>query len=236
MASPLFNQTILPSVKTSTFQKENCSELFVLSSQTGVEDDRISGDKSIVEDLGATPTATGPYRKIDSSGWSRMLVWLVVNDEANKVTSATFAKRTQVLGLSNLYNTTAHPLTTDNISDDDVEVVASNVAWFPCTVVSGSQVRPGVDETDDGSSDDGFNVPPTGTHNVGANITFNNGFSENQGHNFGFSNLFTTSSNYDTYILGPAVVDVSGTKAVTLYTKEGSALGVAGYYVGQFIS
>lgn len=222
----VFNTTtILPSIKTSTFRGENCSELFILNASGSVN----LGD---IEDLSeATPDANGDIYRVHSSGWSKMLVWVMINKTAFRIVNST-PEPTAVFGLRDQYNSLPyHPLTTDNISTSDVRVVVKNAGWFPCPVLSSSQINPG---TDSNLS----TPPPHGTHQVGNRFTFSSnprgagGFN----HNWDASVEFSDAADHDTYVLGPAIIDVSGTKEIFLSSQALISVETAKYYIGQFIS
>ena len=185
-----------------------------------------------IEDLSETsPAANGDIYRVHSSGWSKMIVWEMINKTAFRVTNST-PEPAAVFGLRDLYKTTNHPLTTDNIATSSVKVVETSAGWFPCPVLSSSQPHPGTDS-------DLSTPPPHGTHQVGSRFTFstNNRFSGGLNHNWDASVEFSDSAAHDTYVLGPAIIDVSGTKEVFLSGQSiTTPVVTAKYFIGQFIS
>ena len=223
--SAVFNTTtIIPSIRTSTYRGENCSEIFTLNSNHK-EDTTGLKIKALVD---ATPSASGDIYRVNSSGWSRLLVWEVLDTTGFRGAVAIPVKGMVVLGKKDIYNNTSHPLDTSSISTSDVDVPSSDYSWFPCTVLN-SQVRMG---TDSDAADP--NTPPQGSHNVGNVFSFTTS-KVSTIVNYAVTSVGASATN-DTNVLGPAMIDVSGTKEVALLPIKNDDVDTEGYLIGQFIS
>ena len=222
--SAVFNTTIIqPSIRTSTYQKEYCSEIFTLFADR--QEDTTGLD---IEDLtAATPDAAGDIYRILSSGWSTLMVWEIVNSSGFRGANAKLTKALSVIGKRDSYQ-----LETGAISTGNVAVVAESAAWFPCSVKNSSGPRPGAD-----SNDTSENVPPMGSHLSSSVFTFGStsGSTGVNVANYDVTSVAVSSTN-STKIVGPAMVDVAGTKEIALLPVKNDDNDTTGYLIGQFIN
>tara|TARA_R100000664_G_scaffold31626_1_gene45428 strand:- start:1571 stop:2245 length:675 start_codon:yes stop_codon:yes gene_type:complete len=221
----VFNtKTLIPSRMTSTRQGHFASEIFTLNSNHK-EDTTGLKIKALVD---ATPSSSGDIYRVNSSGWSRLLVWEILDTTGFRGATAKPVKAMVVLGKKDIYNTTGHPLDTSSMLLSNVDVPSSDYGWFPCTVLN-SEVRPGSD-----ANATPANTPPQGSHNVGNVFTFT---TSRVGTviNYGVTSVGVSATN-DTNVLGPAMIDVSGTKEVALLPIKNDDADTEGYLIGQFIS
>ena len=226
--SAVFNTTIIqPSIRTSTYQKEYCSEIFTLFADR--QEDTTDLD---IEDLtAATPDAAGDIYRILSSGWSTLLVWEVVDRVGFRGANAKLTHSLSVIGKRDAYQ-----LETSAISTGDVAVVAESAAWFPCAIKP-ANVVPGK-----ASNDTTPNIPPMGSHCVSSTFTFGtdtnpvgSGLDGMNVADYGVISVALSSTN-NTKIVGPAMIDVAGTKEIALLPVRNSATDTTGYLIGQFIN
>lgn len=78
------------------------------------------------------------------------------------------------------------------------------------------------------------NTPPQGSHNVGNVFSFTTS-KVSTIVNYAVTSVGASATN-DTNVLGPAMIDVSGTKEVALLPIKNDDVDTEGYLIGQFIS
>ena len=223
----VFNTKILtPSRMTSTRQGHFASEVFTLISDHKTDFDGV-GIKDLVD---ASESSSGDVYRVNSSGWSKLLVWELLDVTGFRGSAGVPLANMSVLGKKDTYNTTNRPLDTSSMVTTAVDVPTVDQGWFPCPVLN-SHVRVGMD-----SDATPANTPPQGSHNVGS--MFN--FSPNRSGTINTLTSIGVSSTNDTDVVGPAVIDVSGTKEIAILSVIGTAafstVSTDGYVIGQFIS
>ena len=222
----VFNtKTLIPSRMTSTRQGHFASEMFTLISDHTTDFDGV-GIKDLVD---ASESSSGDVYRVNSSGWSKLLVWEIFDVTGFRGSVAKPIANMAVIGKKDIYNTTGHPLDTSAVVDTAVDIPSSDYGWFPCPVLN-SHVRVEMD-----SNATPANTPPQGSHNVGSMFTFSPDRAGTSG-----ANYVEVSSTNDTVVSGPAMIDVSGTKEIALLPVKHSnvfaTVDTHGYVIGQFIS
>lgn len=217
MTAKLNTTVVNPSVLSSTYKGHKCSEVFLLNS-----DATLNEGTAVTDLLASTAEAAGQFYTVNSDGWSELQIWLVgtVADGEASGTHTVIGKRHFV--------STSFP--TDNIDSGVYQAITGLNAWFSCPVLSSTVINPGTD-----SDDATPNSPPMGCHQCGSMVTWDS-------HAGGVLDVSDTSLllNGTTRVFGGAVVDVRGTKEITVVSGDptvaaGANSGEA-YILGQFIA
>ena len=212
--SNAFNTNFInPTVATSTMTGAKCSEIFTLQGNFRTAPIKIDAL------VAATHAADGIYHRINSDGWSKMLVWQVMAaiDGNDAGTYVVLGKRPF---LSGSFDTSSMATTSvfTGFTEDNI--------YLPCPVISSTVVNPGTDADENTPQ-----TPPMGSHQCGATFTFNN-------HNGTLDDVSITltdvsSTTAQTYVGGGITIDVRGCKEVTLMAADQGS--PHGYFLGQFI-
>lgn len=240
MATTFSKTIITPSVQSTTMTGCKCSEIFLMN-----EDRTQSFTGVALSTITATfipGIAEGPLVRINSEGWSTLLVWSIYDstDRSNTTTPI----NSVVMGRRPAFNITA---TGEGDLDEEgnVYVLPKNTTtsgstgafrWEPCPLINSKQPVPGRDSDPPG---DVPISPPMGCHVSGNVFTFAKGPRTNAGGNLQPDKAATEinfSSTNDTYLSGPAVIDVSSTTQIFHLPVVTPSTDEPGYFVGQFIS
>lgn len=252
MSATLSKTVITPSVLSTTMTGCKCSEIFLMN------EDRT---QSFVDVPFTTATALfnpglaeGPLVRINSEGWSTLLVWEVLNLEEGSGKNIVQSKLVDsiVMGKRPAFNSTA---TDEGVLDGSGSLYVNNnpntisgltglFTWEPCPVIN-NRPNPGrvSTNTENPSATEGES-PPMGCHSLGNVFTFGKGPIFNNPGNTGGANLqpyrditeIKFSNSGANYLSGPAVIDVSSTTQIIQYPIQSSTVTGEGYFVGQFIS
>ena len=212
--SDAFNTNFInPTVATSTMTGAKCSEIFTLHGSFR------SAPIKIDALVGATHAADGKYHRINSDGWSKMLVWQVMAavDGNDAGTYVILGKRPFLNGS---FDTSA--MVTGSVFTGFTE---DNI-YLPCPVISSTVVNPGTD-----SDDDTANTPPQGSHQCSSTFTFNNHAGTLADVSVTLTDISSTTAQ--TYVGGGITIDVRGCKEVTLMAADQGT--PHGYFLGQFV-
>ena len=212
--SDAFNTNFInPSIATSTMTGAKCSEIFTLHGnfrEAPIKIDTLAA---------ATHAADGIYHRINSDGWSKMLVWQVMaaSDADDAGTYVVIGKRPFI---SSSFDTSS--MATGSVFTGFTE---DNI-YLPCPVISSTAVNPGTD-----SDDTSPNTPPQGSHQCSSSFTFNNHAGTLADVSVTLTDLSSTTAQ--TYVGGGITVDVRGCTEVSLMAADAGA--PHGYFLGQFI-
>ena len=244
-----FSETITtPSVATTTMTGCKCSEIFLMNEDRTESFTAANASGSIgtmqasfLPSLGVS----GPLVRINSEGWSRLLVWEILDstDRGNQATTLV----STIMGMRPAFNKTATSAGNSNLAalqtgnspfvlqkNNLIVGTEGNIPfrWEPCPVITG-QVNPGTDSGGTPGVDP--IAPPMGCHSSSASFTFAKKPSGLQQTSYAKTEVNFSPTN-TTFISGPAVIDVTGTTQIFHFPTTTPAQDEPGYFVGQFIS
>ena len=245
MVASLSETIITPSVLSTTMTGCKCSEIFLMNEdRTESFTDVIF--KTMMSGWAPALGVKGPLVRINSEGWSTLLVWEIY--DATDRGSTTTPISSMVMGQKPAFNSTA---TAEGVLDGEgnayVNTATTTIAgstglftWEPCRVISG---RPNTGRISSSTSNDPVS-PPMGCHSSGNVFTFAKGpIFNNTGNTSGNSmqpdkeaTEVKFSATDDTYMSGPAVIDVTSTTQILHLPIFTPSTDEPGYFVGQFIS
>tara|TARA_R110002020_G_scaffold215462_7_gene422702 strand:- start:3372 stop:4112 length:741 start_codon:yes stop_codon:yes gene_type:complete len=240
-----FSETITtPSVATTTMTGCKCSEIFLMNenrTQVFTGSNATTGISGVQGAFLPSLGIVGPLVRVNSEGWSRLLVWEIVDstDRGNQATTLV----STIMGMRPAFNNTATGANTNLASiqtssspfilatNDTIVGTEGNIPfrWEPCPVIAG-QVNPGTDP--EGTPPV---APPMGCHSSGASFTFAKKPSGLQQTSYAKTEVNFSPTN-TTFISGPAVIDVTGTTQIFHFPTTTPFQDEPGYFVGQFIS
>lgn len=215
MSAELNTTVVNPSILSSTYTGNKCSEVFLLNSDVTTS----AGTAVTTLDVDDAEAA-GQFHAVNSDGWSELQIWLVgtIADGGTSGSHSVVGRRHFVSASLPTAN-----IDTGVFGGDAGEITALN-AWFSCPVLSSTVVNPGTDS--DATS--AFS-PPMGCHQCGSMVTW-------ESHGGTVQDVSDISILLDgtTRIFGGATIDVRGTKEITVVSGEATT-GEA-YILGQFVA
>lgn len=243
-----FSATITtPSIASSTMTGCNFSEIFLMNEDRTESFTNTNASLSIgtmqASFLPSVPVV-GPIVRINSEGWSRLLVWEILDSTDRSNPAQTLVST--IMGMRPAFNNTAIA-SNDHLADiqindspfilessDKIVGTQGNIPfrWEPCPVITG-QVNPGTDSGGTPGVDP--IAPPMGCHSSGASFTFGKKPSGLQQTSYANTEVNFSPTN-NTFISGPAVIDVTGTTQIFHFPTNTPVQDEPGYFVGQFIS
>ena len=245
MVASLSETIITPSVLSTTMTGCKCSEIFLMN-EDRTESFTDVVFKTMMSSWNPILGIKGPLVRINSEGWSTLLVWEIYDgtDRGSPTTPIT----SMVMGQRPAFNSTA---TAEGVLDGEgnVDVNASTktiagstglFTWEPCRVISG---RPNTGRVSSSTGNDPIS-PPMGCHSSGNVFTFAKGPIFNNTGSTGGGSMqpdrdateVKFSATDDTYMSGPAVIDVTSTTQILHFPIFTPSTDEPGYFVGQFIS
>ena len=245
MTASLSETIITPSVQSTTMTGCKCSEVFLMN-EDRTEDFTDVVFRTMMAGFNPLIGVKGPLVRINSEGWSTLLVWEIY--DATDRGSPTRPTSSMVVGRRSAFNSTA---TGEGVLDAEGNAYVNDspstsagstglFTWEPCRVITG---QPNIGRVSTETPEDPV-CPPMGCHSSGNVFTFIKGPYFNSASNTSGGSMqpdkeateVKFSATNDTYMSGPAVIDVTSTTQILhlpIFTPDTDE---PGYFVGQFIS